>query len=498
MSGVKKNILAFIYTILLLLVINATGSGQLTNTDTNTLAVPSILLKNDGAIKNDTAVNAYSKQSIKQLFFPFLTIQSKSSDGLVTGVEGPWQFVPAISFEKGVYVDKYTGEKNNYHLSKPANERYIAELYSLVDSADAKKDLPVASAPVPIAALSDSDIVLKKDTVLKVDPVVLNDPKLGFKDLFENVGTSSYSGGAAKLNPLAISFVDDYIKKYGKTMNEIKGWGQPYFNLMDAILTQYGIPKEMKYLAVIESHLKPYAISWVGAAGPWQFMPGTARENGLLVNMFIDERIDYYKSTRAAARYLNQLYRLYGDWLLVIAAYNGGPGNVNSAIRRSGSRNFWRLQNYLPTESKNHVKKFIATHYIMEGGGGLTTLTKEETKEFKLESSSAGNLTAEEIANSKSFAITGKYNSAVIAKYTMMDITIFNKYNPNFDHILSAGNNFEMRLPNDKMELFNAKRYEILNESIQILLNSVNIYGSPQPAFTPKTKTTKTAGKKAF
>jgi membrane-bound lytic murein transglycosylase D len=496
MSGVKKNILAFIYTILLLLVINAEGSGQNAVPDTNTSSISSFSLKNDGIIKNDTAVNAYSKQSLKQLFFPFLSIQSKSNEGLVTGVEGPWQFVPAISFEKGLYVNKYMDEKDNYHLSKTANERYIAELYSLVDSTNTRIDSPIVSAPV--AALSDSDIVLKKDTVLKIDPLVLNDPKLGFKDLFENAGTASYNNGAAKLNPLAISFVDDYIKKYGKKMNEIKGWGRPYFNLMDAILTQYGIPKEMKYLAVIESHLQPYAVSWVGAVGPWQFMPGTARENGLLVNMFIDERIDYYKSTRAAARYLNELYRLYGDWLLVIAAYNGGPGNVNSAIRRSGSRNFWRLQNFLPTESKNHVKKFIATHYIMEGGGGLTTLTKEETKEFKLESSSAGNLNAEEIAGSKTFTITGKYNSAVIAKYTMMDITTFNKYNPNFDNILGAGNNFEMRLPNDKMDLFNARRYEILNESIQLLLNSVNIYGSPQPASVPKTKTTKTAKKKAF
>jgi membrane-bound lytic murein transglycosylase D len=491
MSGVKKNILAFVCTILLLLVINAAGNGQNAIPDTNTSSIPSVLLKNDSVIKNDTTVNAYSKQSLKQLFFPFLSIQSKSNEGLVTGVEGPWQFVPAISFEKGLYVNKYMDEKDNYHLSKTANERYIAELYSLVDSFNARIDSPIVSDP--IAALSDSDIVLKKDTVLKIDPVVLNDPKLGFKDLFENVGSSSYNSGAAKLNPLAISFVDDYIKKYGKKMNEIKGWGRPYFNLMDAILTQYGIPKEMKYLAVIESNLQPYAVSWVGAVGPWQFMPGTARDKGLMVNIFIDERIDYYKSTRAAARYLNELYSMYGDWLLVIAAYNGGPGNVNSAIRRSGSRNFWRLQNYLPTESKNHVKKFIATHYIMEGGGGLTTLTKEETKEFKLESSSASNLTAEEIANSKTFTITGKYNSAVIAKYTMMDITSFNKYNPNFDNILAGGNNFEMRLPNDKMDLFNARRYEILNESIQILINSVNIYGSPQPAYVPKTKVKKKA-----
>jgi membrane-bound lytic murein transglycosylase D len=481
--------LAFCSTILLLLILTA-ANGQLAGSDTNSITFSDTTLRKDGINKKDTALQTVSKHFLKDLFVPTIEAQLNPNDNSLQGAKGPWQFWPGITQEKAYFVNRYMDGKSDYYQSSKTNERYITELYSLVDSSNSSLASSISSHSI---ALSDSDIVLKKDTVLKIDPVVLNDPKLGFKDLFENIGSSSYNGGAAKLNPLAISFVEDYIKRYGKTMNEIRGWGQPYFNLMDAILTQYGIPKEMKYLAVIESHLKPYAVSWVGAAGPWQFMPATARENGLMVNMYIDERIDYYKSTRAAARYLNELYRLYGDWLLVIAAYNGGPGNVNSAIRRSGSRNFWRLQNYLPTESKNHVKKFIATHYIMEGSGGLTTLTKEETKNFKLESSSASNLTAEEIANSKTFTITGKYNSAVIAKYTTMDITSFNKYNPNFDNILAAGNNFEMRLPTDKMDLFNARRYEILNESIQILINSVNIYGSPQPASLPKTKVMKKA-----
>ena len=85
-----------------------------------------------------------------------------------------------------------------------------------------------------------------------------------------------------------------------------------------------------------------------------------------------------YKSTHAASRYLTSLFSIYGDWLLVIAAYNGGPGKVNTAIKKSGSRDFWTLQKYLPAESKNHVKKFIATHYMMEGEGGITTVTKAE------------------------------------------------------------------------------------------------------------------------
>ena len=102
-------------------------------------------------------------------------------------------------------------------------------------------------------------------------------------------------------------------------------------------------------------------------------MPYTARDFGLVVNGVVDERRDYFKSTHAAARYLLQLYKQTHDWLLVIAAYNGGPGRVFSAIQRSGSRNFWSLQYNLPEESRNHVKKFIATHYIMEAAGGGNT-----------------------------------------------------------------------------------------------------------------------------
>ena len=307
------------------------------------------------------------------------------------------------------------------------------------------------------------------------------DPKQGFKDLFTEETTGGIS--TKHLNPKAISFVQDYIKKQGKKMEEIKGWGKPYFDMMDAILTQHGLPKELKYLAVIESHLKVYAISWAGAVGPWQLMPATARNLGLKVNSYIDERTDYYKSTHAAAKYLTQLYNMYGDWLLVIAAYNGGPGNVNSAIRKSGSRDFWQLQNYLPEESKNHVKKFIATHYIMEGEGGVTTLTRNETNDFMLQAAADNrtDLSKEEMDQSQTITLTGKYNSLIIVKYLLMDITEFNRYNPGFDQLLSANGRYEMRLKEDKMELFKAKKVAILNESIQLYLNSLS-----QPLYTDK------------
>jgi len=294
-----------------------------------------------------------------------------------------------------------------------------------------------------------------------------SDPKNAFRDLFEN--ESSSNAIAFKLNPKAVSFVQDYIDEEGERLTKMKNWAKPFFDKIDEIFTRKNLPVELKYLAVIESDLKSSATSRVGAAGPWQFMAETARDLGLKVSRKIDERRNFTKSTYAAARYLNDLYDTYSDWLLVIAAYNCGPGVVNTAIRKSGSRNFWDLQYYLPTESRNHVKKFIATHYIMEGDGGLTTLTKKETEALAL----AGNQTAGD-PNTAVLNISGKYNSAAIVQNTQMSIADFNKLNPDFDKQLSANGSYNLRLPNDKMLLFQANKQQILEQSVQILLSTVS------------------------
>ena len=172
---------------------------------------------------------------------------------------------------------------------------------------------------------------------------------------------------------------------------------------------------------------------------------------------------------------LKDLYNEFGDWLLVIAAYNGGTGHVYTAMRKSGSRNFWDLQYYLPAESRNHVKKFIGTHYIFEGQGGITTLTKDEATE-QLSGSSMyvfhRKITKDENESAKTIAVSGKYHSAIISKYTLMDVAEFNRYNPEFDKVMASTNNtYELKLPAEKMELFTANKYQILNESVQLLLN---------------------------
>ena len=286
--------------------------------------------------------------------------------------------------------------------------------------------------------------------------------KYGFKNLFTKFNYNPALPYSSQVNPNAELYMRDYLKQHSSQLVKMKSYAAPYFDLIDNIFSQYGLPKELKYIAVIESSLKTSATSWVGAAGPWQFMPGTAKNYGLKIGRYNDERRDYFKSTNAAARFLLKLYKDLHDWLLVIAAYNGGPGRVYSAIQKSGSRDFWNLQYYLPLESRNHVKKFIATHYVMEA---KNIEFNNETK-----NNSSNNLTEIELANADSLRVSGKYISKVIIKNIGIDHTLFQKYNPDFDKILSKVGEYIMVLPADKMKLFQSHKYDILNECVQLVL----------------------------
>jgi membrane-bound lytic murein transglycosylase D len=321
--------------------------------------------------------------------------------------------------------------------------------------------------------VADTERVAVKITEISADAGSNSQNDL-YKELF--IAASVGSSNGVRLNPKALSFVQDYIKENWDELQEVRATGRIYFNLIENILEQYGLPKELKYLAVIESNLKRTARSKVGAVGPWQLMPQTARDLGLKVSKSNDERKNYNKSTRAAALYLRDLYNDLGDWLLVIAAYNGGSANVYHAIRRSGSRNFWDLQYYLPAESRIHVKKFIGTQYTFEGQGSITTLTRAEAVE-QLPGSSiyapSRKLTQEEVENAETVSISGKYCSNIIARYVVMDLPEFSRYNPNFDKVMASVNNtYELKLPAEKMALFAANKYQILNESVQQMMSS--------------------------
>ena len=284
----------------------------------------------------------------------------------------------------------------------------------------------------------------------------------------EKLASSKFS--SIQLNNKAISFVENYVRKEGKELEQMKTWGKPYFRIYDNLLTQYGIPKEMKYLSVIESDLRAGLVSSAGAVGPWQLMDYEAKRFGLRVGRGIDERKDFYKSTFVAAKLLKELYDEFGDWLLVIAAYNGGEGRVRQAIQKSGSRDFWELQYYLKEETRNHVKKFIATHYFFEGNGGITTMTSAETKTYLANIPAAETLSEDEINNTVIAEINGRYNSSVVANSLLIDVDQFNKWNPGFDKTLAEGQKYLMRIPKDRVAIFQSMKGDILIQSIKYLL----------------------------
>jgi membrane-bound lytic murein transglycosylase D len=174
------------------------------------------------------------------------------------------------------------------------------------------------------------------------------------------------------------NYVDHYLDENAETLEKIKERNSGKFKTIQSILEKRGIPAGLMYLAIVESELKNSATSGVGAAGIWQLMPETARSFGLQVNGKTDQRRHTYQSSVAAAGYLKELYKQFDDWLLVVAAYNCGAGNVYKAIKLSGSREFWKLQRFLPAETRNHVKHFIATHFYYEENGSIVTLTKKE------------------------------------------------------------------------------------------------------------------------
>jgi membrane-bound lytic murein transglycosylase D len=164
-------------------------------------------------------------------------------------------------------------------------------------------------------------------------------------------------------------FINLYTVRKRESVSRMMGVAQLYYPMFEEVLDKYNIPLELKHLAVIESALIPYARSRAGAMGLWQFMYPTGKMYGLNVSSYIDQRCDPYKATVAAAEYLKNLYNMFGDWQMVLAAYNAGPGTISKAIRRSGGKKtYWEIRPYLPLETQGYVPAFIAANYVMTHG----------------------------------------------------------------------------------------------------------------------------------
>ncbi|MCR5861131.1 LysM peptidoglycan-binding domain-containing protein [Flavobacterium sp. J372] len=276
-------------------------------------------------------------------------------------------------------------------------KRTLSFVFSLLSLAVfAQESALVETQPAPIVKLSFLDSIkttfIRNSELACVDSLWMKE--LANADLFEamqddikninpdvevsyNLSTEVLKERLAKLDaksPFNIEYskgleniIKSYLKNRPRSYERLMAISEYYFPMFEEHLAKYNIPLELKYLAIVESALNPRAKSHVGATGLWQFMYATGKQYSLNVNSYVDERSDPIKATEAACQYLSSLYNIFGDWDLVLASYNAGPGNVTKAIRRSnGYKNYWNIRKNLPQETQGYVPAFLATMYIYE------------------------------------------------------------------------------------------------------------------------------------
>lgn len=224
---------------------------------------------------------------------------------------------------------------------------------------------------VPEGMTTDLDELLH---LYNAQSYLMKDTTCNYRDVNRTYPDSVYMDRLQRLptiiempyNQVVKQFIERYSDKLRGSVSYMLGAANFYMPIFEQALETYGLPLELRYLPVIESALNPNAVSRVGATGLWQFMLETGKRYGLEVNSLVDERRDPVKSSYAAARYLRDLYKIFDDWSLVIAAYNCGPNKVNQAIHRAkGSVDYWQIYPYLPKETRGYVPAFIAANYIM-------------------------------------------------------------------------------------------------------------------------------------
>jgi membrane-bound lytic murein transglycosylase D len=248
-------------------------------------------------------------------------------------------------------------------------------------------------------------------------------------------------------------FIDLYANRRREMMQRMLGMSDIYFPIFESALDKRDMPLELKHLAIVESALNPNAVSRVGATGIWQIMYTTARMLGLEINTFIDERRDPTLSTEAALNYLEQMYNLYGDWLLVIASYNCGPGNVNKAIKRAGgSKDFWTVYKYLPAETRGYVPAFIAVNYVMKYHNEHGIVPMPVTASFNA---------------MDTVMIYRNLSLKNIAEHLSMDLGELEMLNPSLKRkvVPALEGGYALKLPLNKLALFEEKRFEIFSET---------------------------------
>lgn len=281
-------------------------------------------------------------------------------------------------------------------------------------------------------------------------------------------------------NDIVRKFIDMYATRLRQKVAFMLSANNFYMPIFEEALDLNDLPLELKYLPVIESALNPMAVSSQGAVGLWQFMLRTGQLYGLTINSLVDERRDPIKSTRAAARYLKDLYDIYHDWNLVLAAYNCGPGTINKAIRRAGGEtDFWKIYNYLPNETRGYVPAFIAANYIMN----YYCEHNISPMEMRMPE------------GSDTIHITRNLNLNQVADVCKINIDELRALNPEFkkDIIPVSTEPYALRLPNSMISSFIEKEDSIYNYKPE-LYQTRRITVEPD---TPKTSSKKSQSKKA-
>lgn len=261
-------------------------------------------------------------------------------------------------------------------------------------------------------------------------------------------------------NSVVRTYIEMYTSRRRDLVSYMLSLGDYYYPMFEEALDRYGLPLELKYLPVIESALNPVAVSRMGATGLWQFMLQTGKQYELEVNSLVDERRDPYKSTEAAARYLNDLYKIYGDWNLVIAAYNCGPGNVNKAIARSGgNRDYWGIYYNLPRETRGYVPAFIAANYVMNYNDNHYICPKESSIDF---------------VSLDTVHVSHEVHFKQISEVLDIPIEDIRRYNPQFKRDIIPGNHksYTLVLPAKQMYAFISKSDEIKNYNKSLYLTN--------------------------
>lgn len=359
------------------------------------------------------------------------------------------------------------GKKKNVRVIKITDTTTIPKGAKIIRAVKKTSDVDSSRFVKKTYKITDERVAPKKASYVRVDPAIYG-----------------------KHTDYIVNYISSYHKNHGKRLTRIKQQHRSHFSFIDNVFRKYKVPKELKALAVIESAMNFNALSPVGARGPWQFMPETGRLLGLRVDSRVDERVDFYKSTKAAAKYLTRLNKMFnGDWLLTVAGYNWGPGNITKALNRSKGKTYWDIKDRMPRETRNHVMAFIATSTYLDRNSNALTLGRTP-KGTMAPQANFGSFAAayddiptvedgvikfkegqpkiapSELNDIAILKVKGSYNLKIISEHLDFDLTKLTRWNPTFDtDILTSETPIYLRIPSDKLELFILQKTKIVRAS---------------------------------